>query len=441
MKFHWSVITKIAACSLLISGGLAHAQDPQLVPVLQGLLQKYQRCILEEYENQVDENDGNKTNPRALGPKRDAATCVAGNVCTRASRQDMYNRLKAQADRGDPTNFEANLEQAILNDCSWCAKHNEFHTKLMHCTLECNGNQNWQANPFKFDAKVGPCFEVCKAGVDIEKAVNDVKNDIQHFLHGAIETFLPAVNLQGYELTQATSQATGGPSILTNRIIVDPGPAEECQSRVSPLGYVVPPADLLDWSATEALPFRKDETNYVPLPPPTRDRYEPQALGNPEIQLAIGANEGRLRPDLRQAAAQANPVGSLCLAAAAYALGNKLDANAFADLSVTGRRTFEAFRQRLPKDADILACLRKNPRTQALPADKLQDATKTVLNRAYRVLGVLRTGGWPGTKDDPACSSDRGPLGYIAVSGEDDQPHRPVNVPSAEFPQYDLDVP
>src|SRR6202165_442059 len=106
------VVMRVAVIvSLLVSwASVAQAQDPQLVRLLQGLLQKYQKCILEQYENQVNENDPNKTNPRALGPLRDPAICVAGNTCTRASRQDMYNRLKAQADRGDPTNFEANLK-------------------------------------------------------------------------------------------------------------------------------------------------------------------------------------------------------------------------------------------------------------------------------------------------------------------------------------------
>jgi hypothetical protein len=180
------VVVRIAVIvSVLASwASVAQAQDPQLVRVLQGLLQKYQKCILEQYENQVDENDPNKTNPRALGPLRDPAICVAGNTCTRASRQDMYFRLKAQADRGDPTNFEANLKTAILNDCFQCAKHGEFHTKQMHCTLECKGDQSWSANPFKFDAGVGPCFEGCKAGVDIAKLINDISNDLRRFFQG-----------------------------------------------------------------------------------------------------------------------------------------------------------------------------------------------------------------------------------------------------------------
>jgi len=304
--------------------------------------------------------------------------------------------------------------------------------------LECNGNQNWSENPIKFDTLVGPCFDGCKAGVDIEKLVNDVKNDIHGFFNNLYQTFAPAANLQGYEKTQATTEATGGASVATNRVIVDPGAPESCESK--PLGFVVAPAALLDWSATPALPWRQPETNYVPPPPPTPNQYNVQALQDPKVPLAIGANEGRLRPDLRQVAAQADPVASLCRAAAAFAAGNLSDGNAFADLSVTGRRTFAAFRKRPPQDADILACLRSNPRTQALPAAALQNAADKAFDRAYNVLGLLRTGGWPGTQDDRACSSQREPLGYIAVSGEDDQPHRPVNVPSAEFPQYDLDV-
>ena len=180
------VVMRIAVIvSLLVSwASVARAQDPQLVRLLQGLLQKYQKCILEQYENQVDENDPNKTNPRALGPLRDPAICVAGNTCTRASRQAMYFTLKAQADRGDPTNFETNLKTAILTDCFQCAKHGEFHTKQMHCTLECKGDQSWSENPFKFDAGVGPCFEGCKAGVDITKFINDISNDLRRFFQG-----------------------------------------------------------------------------------------------------------------------------------------------------------------------------------------------------------------------------------------------------------------
>jgi hypothetical protein len=52
-----------------------------------------------------------------------------------------------------------------------------------------------------------------------------------------------------------------------------------------------------------------------------------------------------------------------------------------------------------------------------------------------RAGGCWRAGGWPGR-----CLVQRQKLGWIAVSGEDDRPHRPVNVPSTEFQQYDLAV-
>jgi pimeloyl-ACP methyl ester carboxylesterase len=139
---------------------------------------------------------------------------------------------------------------------------------------------------------------------------------------------------------------------------------------------------------------------------------------------------------LRTAAAHRNPVESLCRSAEAFALGNASDGNAFADLSVTGRHAYAAFRAQPPQEAQILACLQNNPRTKTLPANVLQGAVTSALNRAYQVAKVIRTGGWA----KPGTNPDRGPLQYIAVSGEDDQPHRPVNVPSAEFPQYDLDV-
>jgi len=412
----------IAICSVLVTAGLAYADDPQLVPVLQGLLHKYQRCILESYEN-----DMSKTNPRALGPLRDGATCVAGNMCTIQSRRDMFNMLQAQANRGDATNFETNLQRAILNDCFQCAKHSEFHTKQMHCTEDCNGNQNWSENPFKFDVGVGPCFEGCKAGVDLTKLARDIVTDIQNVLH--------SVSLAGPP--QQPPSATGGASVATNYRIVTMGPAEQCDA--TPSGYFIAPAELLDWEQTPAPPFMDALTNYHPPDnAPRRADYNPAGLASADrnVKPNIGANEGRLRADLRKVAADRNPVESLCRSAEAFALGNASDGNAFADLSVTGRLAYAAYRAQPPQEAQILACLQNNPRTKALPADVLQRSADHALDRAVLVAKVIRTGGWA----KPGANPERDPLQYIAVSGEDDQPHRPVNVPSAEYPQYDLDV-
>jgi hypothetical protein len=155
------------------------SQNP-LVPVLQGLLQKYKKCIVEQYESPTPPNP-------ALGPLRDSATCVDGNTCTIASRLATFQKLQIQASRGDPTNFETMLHSAVLNDCFQCGTHAEWHTKQMHCTWDCGGNQNWATDPLHFNAGIGPCFEGCKAGVDVTKSVNDVIDDIHGFLQHALQ--------------------------------------------------------------------------------------------------------------------------------------------------------------------------------------------------------------------------------------------------------------
>src|ERR1700674_3543377 len=389
-------------------------QNPQLVPVLQGLLQKYQWGILEGQE------PGEANNIAAAQVRNTGnQTCVDGNICTYGSRHVTFSELQDQARRGDPINFEAKMKSAILNDCFKCDKHAKMHTKQVHCTMDCGGNNG---------ITQGPCFEGCKAGVDFTKLVNDIVNDIHGILQG--------VGLAG---NNEPASATGGLTIATNHVIVDPsGVAESCGSR--PLGYLVALPDLLGWTPTQAPQYKESLTNYEPPSPPTRNQYNPAALSSNDsnVKPNIGASEGRLRPDLRDAAARRNPLGSLCESAAAFTANNASDGNAFADLSVTGRHTFAAFRAQPPQEAQILACLQSNPRTKSMPAATLQNAADAALNRAYRVLNLLQAGGWP---MDSACSAQRSPLGYIAVSGEDDQPHRPVNVPSAEFPQYDLDGP
>jgi hypothetical protein len=172
----------ICAVALVFLGpGTAQGQNPRWIPVLQGLLQKYKGCILERYETQQDmRNRGLSAGLSGLSSThglqdRDVVTCVAGNQCSRASRETMYAVLEAQANRGDPTNFETNLKQMIPADCFQCQKHQEWHTKHVHCTMDCGGNNGLVQ---------GPCFEGCKAGVDITKLVNDIINDIRSALQG-----------------------------------------------------------------------------------------------------------------------------------------------------------------------------------------------------------------------------------------------------------------
>ena len=187
-RFCLSVKRRAAAASFLfLCASLGQAQDQQLVQVLQKLLQKYKGCILERYETQQDMvNRGLNRRLSGLGsaaglqPRNQGVVCVAGNVCTLASRQAMYATLEAQANRGDPTNFDVKLHQAIPRDCFQCQKHQELHTKHVHCTMDCGGNNGLTK---------GPCFEGCKAGVDVTKLVNDVVEDI----HGVLQSIAALV--------------------------------------------------------------------------------------------------------------------------------------------------------------------------------------------------------------------------------------------------------
>lgn len=428
MRMRFLVIAlTLGVTASLVPMAEAGSQDPSMIPVLQGILNRYQGCILEKYETPQTQN----LQVRDLG-----VTCLAGNPCPLLFRANTFSALSIQAARGDITNFQTKLESILLSDCFGCATHAKWHTKHVHCTMQCGGNNGL----FQ-----GPCFETCKAGVDMTRlAIGTVTPNGAGWIPGA--------------------QTTGGPAVATNYTTLDPGSDEPCDLTAN--GYVIPPTELLDWTSTDAPFFRQAITGYHPplasaVPPnnlfgrqPTADLYNANALQMIDVpvsapvviagaavtsipvSLNIGANEGRLRSDLRAAARGANPVTSLCKAAVAFAVGNVSDGSAFADLSVTGRRSFAAFRQRPPQDADLLACLQQDPSTQNLTAEAKQQAVDAALDRAYRVVNLIRDGGWPVACPERAALRPQ----YIAVSGEDDQPHRPVNVPSAEFPQYDLDV-
>jgi pimeloyl-ACP methyl ester carboxylesterase len=106
--------------------------------------------------------------------------------------------------------------------------------------------------------------------------------------------------------------------------------------------------------------------------------------------------------------------------------------NAFADLAVTGRNAFADFKAKAPQEggafeAAALAELTRQ-KSPGVTAESVRRATTAVLDRAYRVAWFLRG------------ATARGDLGWIAVSGEDDLPERPVNVPRTPYPQHDLTV-
>src|SRR5215470_8161242 len=217
-------VTKIVllaiAILLFVVPGVAPAADPQnpQVAILQALLQKYRGCILERYETKQDMvNRGLSAGLSGLSntnglQDRDVVTCVAGNQCSRAQRLAIFNKLQAQASLGDATNFEGNLRAAIPADCFQCQKHQEWHTKHVHCTMDCGGNNGFTQ---------GPCFEGCKAGVDITRSLNDLGNDIHRVLQK-----LGSGNQQ--------SQVSGGTSAASNKLpfdlVWDPGTGVDANS-------------------------------------------------------------------------------------------------------------------------------------------------------------------------------------------------------------------
>jgi hypothetical protein len=208
--------------------------------------------------------------------------------------------------------------------------------------------------------------------------------------------------------TDAQSRHPAG-TVARNMQSLTPGDGESCDAAQVLVHNVLPPAAALDWTPTEPPPFNIKGLGFT-LP------GEMLFDATRNFTNALGANEGRLRRELREAARKADPVASLCASAAAFQRGDDLMGRAFADLSVTGKRSFAEFRKRRPQEGSFRCVARRG--------------IEPALDRAYAVAHALRVGN----------AAQRAELGWIAVSGEDDQPHRPVNVPFTEFGQHDLRV-
>lgn len=232
------------------------------------------------------------------------------------------------------------------------------------------------------------------------------------------------------------------PPIAANRVTVNftscPNPASGCPETCdNPDNFSsgqrtgIVPLEVVNGAPTRVYFAPVTPPRLLDMTPPPGTPIAAGAQINVPAARNIGANEGRLIAELRAAAAAAQPLNSLRLAAARFSAGDPVLGNAFADLSATGRRSFAAFRQALPGEAFC----------QSLGGPNIQNGCRTALDRAYRVANFLRTGQ---RGDTPALKAakvaERNALGWIAVSGEDDSPHRPVNVPSSDFPQYDLVV-
>jgi hypothetical protein len=223
-----------------------------------------------------------------------------------------------------------------------------------------------------------------------------------------------------------------GPSMVaTNYASVTPPPEPACrQPSLGAPAYWLPPSEMLDWTPTVS----KGDYTFLGFRPPepaaTRDKYTTGTGPVPNYPGApgsvMGANEGRVRSELRAAAKQKDPLGDLCLAAKRFTSNRPASGtdpsdhdwgNAFADLAVTGRAAFARFVTARPTEAT----LRASPECAGASAAALTAA----LDRAYQVAAALRM-----AHDSP----QRQALRWLAVSGEDDQPYLPVDVPGTEGP-------
>lgn len=163
---------------------------------------------------------------------------------------------------------------------------------------------------------------------------------------------------------------------------------------------------------------------------------------------------GRLHPDLRDLVRADQPVNVITiLSKAAIHLYNALYgrrgpipkpffAFACADLAVTGRRAYFGGREGrdtpLNSVRDIPALTRTL--TDSIRAEFLDASATNARNCANQIVSRVLKVAWCLQGPPEARAFFRESLGWIAVSGEDDSPHRPVNAPCTPFPQYNIEV-
>lgn len=198
----------------------------------------------------------------------------------------------------------------------------------------------------------------------------------------------------------------------------------------------------------------------VVVPPETEDScVDTQAPPAPPIiQLVDPTHELRLAPDLRAAAQTRDPHGQILpRAAEAFYRATHLPpppagapsrtpaqeselrdsflrrGNAFADLAVTGRVSYGRLRTTPLDEAAVAAATSVRLGMSGAPTTAVADAVGMALDRAYAVAWALR---------GPAAQRPalRAALGWLAVSGEDDKPHRPVNVGAPKYEQFEIPV-
>jgi Alpha/beta hydrolase family/Zinc dependent phospholipase C len=195
-----------------------------------------------------------------------------------------------------------------------------------------------------------------------------------------------------------------------------------------------------DTSSVEPADTEDVVTVYLHLPYP-KNEEEAKEVSKRE-------NDGRL-VDFLRALARTGDAKLILANAASHAAEGPMSAlpsppavdkttliTAMAQLAVTGRQAFESFSAWTPDAKKLTEAVTTAFKDFAFDQTKLQGSVEEVLNAAYTALWAVRS-------NDPAWRAARPGLGWIAVSGFDDTPHRPINVPTAPYPQYDIefDVP
>ena len=108
---------------------------------------------------------------------------------------------------------------------------------------------------------------------------------------------------------------------------------------------------------------------------------------------------------------------------------------ALADLAVTGRMSYMRLQGQSRVEEAVAKTMRNQfpDETAGTTEEDIANAISPALDRAYAVAWALR---------GPAAqrAALRKDLGWIAVSSDDDKPHRPVNVPAAPYEQFEIPV-
>jgi pimeloyl-ACP methyl ester carboxylesterase len=180
------------------------------------------------------------------------------------------------------------------------------------------------------------------------------------------------------------------------------------------------------------------QTLRVEDPPPEECDHGPSHDVRPPRELVEPKSEKRLVPELRAAARTRDPdeilVRALALSFSAHdGPGRWRLARAMADLAVTGGMASELFADGAPTPADLAGLAAR--RLPGVPADDgaLRVHAAGLLDRAGRVRELLRLSGEARRlrrRQHPELEP------WLAVSGEDDPPPWPVNVPTSPHPTH-----